>query len=95
MDSIHRSIWNSGNSSTREGRFERSRGQRRSSNHCLLAKLACVLFLTCSLSLAQHVVAATANIPFDFWAEGQNFAAGEYTFDTSFPGSIARQQKRR
>ena len=93
MDSIRRNLWNSGNSSTREGRFERSRGQRRSSNHCLLAKLACVLFLTCSLSLAQHVVTATANIPFDFWAEGQKFAAGEYTLDTSFPGSTSVHRK--
>jgi hypothetical protein len=46
-----------------------------------VAKLACVLFLVSSVSLAR-VVTATANIPFDFWAEGYKFAAGEYTFDT-------------
>ena len=46
-----------------------------------MAKLACVLFLVSSVSLAR-VVTATANIRFDFWAEGYKFAAGEYTFDT-------------
>jgi hypothetical protein len=47
------------------------------------------LFLVPRVSLAQRVVTAAANIPFDFWAEGQKFAAGEYTFDTGFPGSTS------
>jgi hypothetical protein len=58
-----------------------------------VAKLVCVLFLVSSVSLAQRVVTATANIPFDFWAEGQKFAAGEYTFDTGFPGSTSVHRK--
>jgi hypothetical protein len=38
-------------------------------------------------------VTATANIPFDFWAEGQKFAAGEYIFDSGFPGSTSIRRK--
>jgi hypothetical protein len=67
--------------------------RRRSTNHSALAKLACFLFLVPSVSLSQRVVTATANIPFDFWAEGQKFAAGEYTFDTGFPGSTSVHRK--
>ena len=93
MHSIHRILGNSGNSSARQDRFASSRRRRRSTTHGMLAKLACVLFLTSSLSLAQRVVTETANIPFDFWAEGQKFAAGEYTFDTGFPGSTSVHRK--
>jgi hypothetical protein len=77
MHSIHRLRENSANSSA----------------HSVLAKLACVVFLISSISLAQRVVTATASIPFDFWAEGQKFAAGEYTFDSGFPGSTSVHRK--
>jgi hypothetical protein len=30
---------------------------------------------------------------FDFWAEGQKFAAGEYIFDSGFPGSTSIRRK--
>jgi len=93
MHSIHRLVGKSANSSAWETCFMWNRWRRRSSNHWALAKLACVFFLVPSVSLAQRVVTATANIPFDFWAEGQKFAAGEYTFDTGFPGSISVHRK--
>jgi hypothetical protein len=89
MHSIHRLLGNSANSSDSESCFMWSRRRRRSNNHSALAKLACVLFLISTISLAERVVTATAHIPFDFWAEGQKFAAGEYTFDTGFPGSTS------
>ena len=92
MHSIHRLVGNSANSSAWESCFS-DRWQRRFTNHWPLAKLACVLFLVPSVSLAQGVVTASANIPFDFWAEGQKFAAGEYTFDTGFPGSTSVHRK--
>lgn len=31
---------------------------------------------------------------FRFWAEGQKFSAGEYIFDTGFPGSTSAHRKR-
>jgi hypothetical protein len=92
MHSIQRLVGNSA-SSARETCFLCNRSRRRSTNPWPLAKLACVLFLVPSVSLAQRVVTATANIPFDFWAEGQKFAAGEYTFDTGFPGSTSVHRK--
>jgi hypothetical protein len=85
MHSIHRLLGNGANSSAWENCFMCSRRRRRSTNHWAVAKLACVLFLVSSVSLGQRVVTATANIPFDFWAEGQKFAAGEYIFDSGFP----------
>jgi hypothetical protein len=93
MHSIHRLLGNSANSSPSESRYMWSRRRRRSTNHWAGAKLACVLFLVSTISLAQRVVTATANIPFDFWAEGQKFTAGEYTFDTGFPGSTSVHRK--
>ena len=85
MHSIHRLLGNGANSSAWENCFMCSRRRRRSTNHWAVAKLACVLFLASSVRLAQRVVTATANVPFDFWSEGQKFAAGGYTFDTGFP----------
>jgi hypothetical protein len=64
--------------------------QRRNSiKNRVLAELACVVFLLSSISFSQKVVTATANIPFEFWAVGQKFAAGEYFFDSGFPGSTS------
>jgi len=85
MYSTHRLLGNGANSSAWEKCFMCSRRRRRSTNHWAVAKLARVLFLVSSVSLGQRVVTATANIPFDFWAEGQKFAAGEYIFDSGFP----------
>ena len=89
MHSIHRLVGNSANGSAWETRFMCSTRRRMSTNHWTVAKLACFLFLVPGFSHAQRVVPATANIPFEFWAEGQKFAAGEYTFDTGFPGSTS------
>ena len=66
-----------------------STNRRPSSNNWALAKLASVMFLLSCVCYAQSVVTATAHIPFDFWAQGQKFAAGDYSFDTSFPGSTS------
>jgi hypothetical protein len=93
MHSIHRLLRNCANSSAWENCFMCSGRRRRSTNHWARAKLVCVLFLVSSVSLAQRVVTATANIPFDFWAEGQKFAAGEYIFDSGFPGSTSIRRK--
>jgi hypothetical protein len=49
--------------------------------------LACVVLLLSGLGLAQKVTTARATIPFDFWAEGHQFQAGDYVFDNEFPGS--------
>jgi hypothetical protein len=73
MHSIHRLLGNGANSSAWETCFMFNRWRRRPANHWAVAKLVCVLFLVSSVSLAQRVVTATANIPFDFWAEGQKF----------------------
>jgi hypothetical protein len=89
MQSIHRLLGHRANSPAWENCFMCSRRRRRSTNHWAVAKVACVLFLVSSVSLAQLVVTATTNIPFDFWEEGQKFDAGEYTFDTGFPGSTS------
>jgi hypothetical protein len=56
------------------------------------AALACVL-LPLGVGLAQTVVTASANVPFDFWAQGQKFPAGDYVFDSGFPGSISIRDK--
>ena len=47
-----------------------------------------VLLLLCNLGFAQ-VVTARASIPFDFWAEGHEFPAGDYVFDNEVPGSAS------
>ena len=56
------------------------------------AALACVL-LFLGVGLAQTVVTASANVPFEFWAQGQKFPAGNYVFDSGFPGSISIRDK--
>jgi hypothetical protein len=58
----------------------------------VVAALACVLLLF-GAGLAQTVVTASANVPFDFWAQGQKFLAGDYVFDSGFPGSISIRDK--
>ena len=45
--------------------------------------------LLSGLGLAQKVTTARATIPFDFWAEGYEFQAGDYVFDNAVPGSAA------
>jgi hypothetical protein len=46
-----------------------------------------VILLFTSLGLAQKVVTAKATIPFNFWAEGHEFQAGDYVFDNEVPSS--------
>jgi hypothetical protein len=58
----------------------------------VVAALACVLLLL-GAGLAQTVVTASANVPFDFWAQGRKFPAGDYVFDSGFPGSISIRDK--
>ncbi len=58
----------------------------------VVAMLACVL-LSLGVGLAQTVVTASANVPFDFWAQGRKFPAGDYVFDSGFPGSISIRDK--
>jgi hypothetical protein len=58
----------------------------------VVAALPCVLLLLGS-GLAQTVVTASANVPFDFWAQGRKFPAGDYVFDSGFPGSISISDK--
>ena len=58
----------------------------------VVAALVCVLLLFC-VGLAQTVVTASANVPFDFWAQGRKFPAGDYVFDSGFPGSISITDK--
>ena len=55
--------------------------------------LGCVVLLFSGLGLAQKVVSARATIPFEFWAEGHQFQAGDYVFDNEVPGlaSIHRE----
>jgi len=49
--------------------------------------LGCVVLLLPGLGLAQKVTTAKTTIPFNFWAEGYEFQAGDYVFDNEFPGS--------
>jgi hypothetical protein len=58
----------------------------------VVAALAWVLLLL-GVGLAQTVVTASANVPFDFWAQGRKFPAGDYVFDSGFPGSISIRDK--
>jgi hypothetical protein len=46
-----------------------------------------VVLVLCGLGFAQQVVTARASIPFDFWAQGYEFQAGDYVFDNTLPGS--------
>jgi hypothetical protein len=59
----------------------------------LTASLACILLLLSGSGPAQTVVRSSAHVPFDFWAEGQKFPAGDYLFDSGFPGSISIRGK--
>lgn len=93
MPSTQRLVRNSASNSAWELSCMWSRRRRTYRNHWALVKLASVLFLISSVSLAQRVVTATASIPFDFWVEGQKFAPGEYTFDTGLPGSTSVHRK--
>jgi hypothetical protein len=55
--------------------------------------LVCVVLLLSSLGLAQKLVTARACIPFNFWAQGQEFKAGDYVFDNALPGSATIRRK--
>ena len=86
MHSIRRLVGNSADSSAWETCFMRYRRRSRSTDHWGLVRLACVLLLLSGLTVAQRVVTATANIPFDFWAEGQKFARIEFCDDEADDG---------
>jgi hypothetical protein len=58
----------------------------------VVARLACVLLLL-GVGVAETVVTASASVPFDFWAQGQKFPAGDYVFDSGFPGSVSVRDK--
>jgi hypothetical protein len=45
--------------------------------------------LLSGLGLAQKVVTARATIPFKFWAQDQEFQAGNYLFDNAVPGKTS------
>jgi hypothetical protein len=49
--------------------------------------LICMVLLLSGLGLAQKAVTARATIPFNFWAKGYEFQAGDYVFDNVLPGS--------
>jgi len=49
--------------------------------------LVCMMLLFSGFGLAQKVVTGRAAIPFNFWAEGHEFQAGNYVFDDEVPGS--------
>jgi len=51
--------------------------------------LVSVVLLLSGLGLAQKVVTARATIPFNFWAQGHEFQAGDYVFDNEVPGSAS------
>ena len=59
----------------------------------LAASLACILLLLSGTDSAQTVVRSSASLFFDFWPEGQKLPAGEYLFDSEFPGSISIRGK--
>ncbi len=56
--------------------------------------LICMVPLLSSLGFAQKVVTARATIPFNFWAEGREFQAGDYVFDNEVPGFAAMHRER-
>lgn len=51
------------------------------------ATFLCMIVLFSGLGLAQKVASARATIPFNFWAKGHEFQAGDYVFDNEVPGS--------
>ena len=57
--------------------------------------LVCVVLLLSGSGLAQdqEVVTARATIPFNFWAQGHEFQAGDYFFDNKVPGSATIQRE--
>ena len=59
----------------------------------LAVSLAWVLLLLSDAGLAQTVVRSGASVPFDFWAQGQKFPAGDYLFDSELPSSISIRAK--
>ena len=80
-------VWPSGQ------RFNVTTGHRGLAKHWLVVTSACVVLVFSSVNFAQTVVTASATIPFDFWAQGQKFQAGEYVFDSGFPGSTSIRRK--
>jgi len=56
--------------------------------------LVCMVLLLSGLGLAEKVVTARATIPFNFWAEGHEFQAGDYVFDNEVPGSASIHRER-
>jgi hypothetical protein len=68
------------------------RRRHRGTTRRMIAALACLLLLM-GVCLGQSAVTASANVPFDFWAEGQRFSAGDYVIDSGFPGSISIRDK--
>jgi hypothetical protein len=48
-----------------------------------------MILLFSGFGLAQKVVTSKANIPFNFWAEGHEFQAGDYVFENDVPGSAS------
>ena len=55
--------------------------------------LGYVVLLFSGLGLAQKVVTARATIPFEFWAEGDQFQAGDYVVDNEVPSVAAIHRK--
>jgi hypothetical protein len=55
--------------------------------------LVCAVLWLSGLGLAQKVVTARATIPFNFWAQGHEFQAGDYVFDNEVPGSTTIQRE--
>ena len=51
--------------------------------------LLCMILLFAGLGFAQKLVTARATIPFNFWAQGREFQAGDYILDNAFPGSAS------
>jgi hypothetical protein len=56
--------------------------------------LICMFPLLSALGSAQKVVTARAAIPFEFWAEGHEFQAGDYVFDSEVTGSASIHRER-
>ena len=48
-----------------------------------------VFLLLSNFGFAQKTVTGRASIPFNFWAEGHEFQAGDYVFDNEVPGSAS------
>lgn len=70
--------------------------QRRTSRGAALCRGAAFIFVILTLSIigfAQTLTTASANISFAFWAQGQEFAAGDYVFDNGYPGSATIRRK--